>query len=129
MGDSKAVLLVDDSGDDQFIAKYAMRKRWPDAEVICASDGVEAIRLLESRATHPPDLIILDINMPRMDGHEFLETWYHDHALDIPVVVVLTSSDQQSDKDRAGRFACVRDYVVKPIDASVLERLEPILGG
>ncbi|MCB1884105.1 MAG: response regulator [Geminicoccaceae bacterium] len=85
-------------------------------DVTVAGDGEEALRLL--RNLHDgapfvrPNLIILDINMPRMDGHEFLRELRRDPKLHDSVVFVLTSSNADGDRKRA-YAANVAGYIVK----------------
>jgi len=96
-----------------------------DDELYIASDGKEAIEILESMPADP-DLILLDINMPRMNGHEFLKVFTKDNTRTIPVVVMLTSSDQKQDKEQAFEYKCVKDYLLKPIsedDVIAIEKL------
>mgnify|MGYP000232477489 CR=1 FL=1 len=116
------LLIVEDSEADQFIAVRRVRRLYPDAEILLAADGQEAIEILGT-CRRLPDLILLDINMPRMDGHEFLEHYYRNTSREIPVVLMLTSSDQSEDRDKAARFDCVRKYIVKPIDEKDLRGL------
>ena len=128
MNDLRCLLLVEDTEADRYLATRVVRKVWPDAQVIEAHDGKAAIELLEGREPSAmPDVILLDINMPRMNGHEFLETWYAGRGLDVPVVVVLTSSGQLEDRERTARFGCVRDYVVKPLGRDAVSRLPNLL--
>ena len=122
------VLLVEDSEADRYLAARLLGKVWPGLEVVEARNGVEAIELLERCAPEGlPQIILLDINMPRMNGHEFLEAWYASKELDIPVVMMLTSSGQSVDRERTVPFRCVRDYVVKPIDREAVVRLPDLL--
>ncbi len=114
------VLLIEDSEPDQILARYAISKSWPDSTLLIANDGQEAIELLNARAPAYPDLILLDINMPRMNGHDFLKAWYADQRRDIPTVVMLTSSMQEEDRERAFAFSCVRDYTIKPLTGKTL---------
>ncbi|MEM9171132.1 MAG: response regulator [Pseudomonadota bacterium] len=109
------VLLVEDNEDDQYIGRYVIKKQWPHAQIVVAKDGLHAIEVLEEAGMKPPDLILLDINMPRMDGHEFLAAWYGERGLHIPVVVILTSSEQAQDKQRTSQYSCVSDYLIKPL--------------
>lgn len=122
------ILLVEDNDADQYIAEYVIGKKWPACRVSIASDGEEAIELLGTLKDNLPDLILLDINMPRMNGHEFLETWFKSKELEVPVVVMLTSSEQQADKEKADAFHCVKDYLIKPLDATGLEQMNWIAG-
>ena len=126
----KQVLLVEDSGDDQLLGKRAFSRFDKDIEVVCAFDGVEAVELLE-KDDFSPDLILLDINMPRMNGLEFLERYCGSGTPEVPpIVVMLTSSEQESDKSKTLSYKTVKDYVVKPIRtdniASFIELLESL---
>ncbi|MEM8547159.1 MAG: response regulator, partial [Pseudomonadota bacterium] len=108
------VLLVDDSEDDQYIADYMIRKVWPGCEVIMADDGIEAMGVLDTTLDAPPDLMLLDLNMPRMNGLEMLKSWYSESESKPPPVVVLTSSDAPDDRREALRFPSVQHYLLKP---------------
>lgn len=121
-----SVLVIDDDANDQFIAKYQLEKRWPGVEVLQALDGQEAIEILDTRLDDLPDLLLLDINMPRLDGHGFLETWCRSRNRTLPIVVMLTSSNQTTDRERTRVYPTVREYLVKPLDREnigVLERV------
>ena len=121
----KRILLIEDNEGDQFLGKFAIETVHPDIELYIASDGKEAIEILESMPADP-DLILLDINMPRMNGHEFLKVFTKDNTRTIPVVVMLTSSDQKQDKEQAFEYKCVKDYLLKPIsedDVVAIEKL------
>ena len=121
----KRILLIEDNEGDQFLGKFAIETVHPDIELYIASDGKEAIEILESMPADP-DLIFLDINMPRMNGHEFLKVFTKDNTRTIPVVVMLTSSDQKQDKEQAFEYKCVKDYLLKPIsedDVIAIEKL------
>ena len=121
----KRILLIEDNEGDQFLGKFAIETVHPDIGLYIASDGKEAIEILESMPADP-DLILLDINMPRMNGHEFLKVFTKDNTRTIPVVVMLTSSDQKQDKEQAFEYKCVKDYLLKPIsedDVIAIEKL------
>jgi CheY-like chemotaxis protein len=127
MPDPNFILLVEDQEADQFIATRNLTRHWPTVTVVTASDGEEAIAILESDPDNLPDLILLDINMPRMDGHEFLETWTGRHDHEVPVIVMLTSSDNELDKQRSRKFRCVKDYILKPLDKQTISMLDSVL--
>lgn len=127
MLDPQKILLVEDQEADQFIANRNLRRRWPDVEIVCALDGKQAIDFLESNMDSLPDLILLDINMPRMNGHEFMSAWSKRHSRNIPVVVMLTSSEQSADKERSKEYGFVRDYILKPLNKTTVESLSTAL--
>lgn len=118
------VLLVEDSEDDRYITTYMLRKRWPDVEIITAWNGEEALAELERLTLHPPDLILLDINMPLMNGHEFLAQWCGELGNTEPVVVMLSSSERHADIGRSANYEAVRQYFVKPMRPEYLETID-----
>ena len=114
------ILIVEDNADDVFLLTRAFKRiEWdPSFRVVC--DGLEAVAYLEGhgdygdRKTHPiPDLVLLDLNMPRWNGFEVLE-WIRKH-LPFPhlVVHVLSASSRPSDVRRAYELGA-NSYVVKP---------------
>ncbi len=121
----KNILIVEDNTADQFLSKAIITSKKPDIEVHIASDGQEALEMLNDGLSI--DLILLDINMPRMNGHAFLEAFTDKNTKEIPVVVMLTSSDQEYDKSNALSYKCVKDYLLKPIKTEVIEHLEKIV--
>ena len=123
-----SVLIIEDTETDRYIVSRLVRRAWPEARIWEAADGQEAIELLETLGDVGPELIFLDINMPRMNGHEFLERYYARLERQAPVVLMLTSSDSPEDRERVSRFACVRDYLVKPISREQVEALPGLPG-
>ncbi|MNG09154.1 Response regulator MprA [compost metagenome] len=84
--------------------------------VLTAKDGVDAMTLLQE---HRPDVLLLDIEMPRMDGFEVATQIRHDPALkDLPIIMI-TSRTGQKHRDRAMSIG-VNDYLGKPYQESVL---------
>ncbi|MFT5583734.1 MAG: CheY-like chemotaxis protein [Cognaticolwellia sp.] len=117
------VLIVDDSEADQYLNRYRLLERQPSVTIRSAFDGVEALNVLRE-VGYKPDLILLDINMPRMNGFEFLEIYVDEfNGATSSVVVMLTSSLLESDRQRAESFKPVRGFLLKPLDASWPERL------
>lgn len=113
------VLIVEDSEIDQFLHKSMIEDYNSDIEILMASDGQEALEVLEA-ADKVPDLIFLDINMPRMNGHEFLEAYCGGNCEGpdpdkAAVVVMLTSSSQTRDKEKGEAYDCVKQYMQKPL--------------
>jgi CheY-like chemotaxis protein len=116
------VMVIDDSEPDQFICKMMIEGYDPDIKILQAYDGQEALEILDA-TEHSPDVIFLDINMPRMDGHEFLAMYDKRDEAKSTVVVMLTSSSQEEDRDRSLAHQCVKSYLIKPLDAKNLEEL------
>jgi len=118
-------MVIDDSEADQFFARLEIKKFDPAINIIQAFDGLQALDILE-KVTSQPDVILLDINMPRMSGHEFVEAYTK--AFKKPsVIVMLSSSNLDIDKDRAMRYDCVREYIEKPLNSSCLERMRAMI--
>lgn len=115
----QSILIVEDSEIDQYLAKYMIEKFYTDINVLQAYDGEEAISLLKS-LSQQPKLILLDINMPRMNGLEFLDE-YEASQIDKTTVVMLTSSFQNSDKNKCMAHTTVKKYLHKPLDITELE--------
>ncbi|WP_245853358.1 response regulator [Maliponia aquimaris] len=109
------ILLVEDNSLDAMMIRRALSKVAPDAAVAHASDGLEALDLLESDRLRPPYFVLLDINMPRMNGHEFLERLRSARAGSDTVVFVFSTSDCPRDIAKAYRQHA-NGYIVKPHD-------------
>lgn len=119
------VLVVDDDECFQYLCETVFKRSGESFKVLSAYDGLEALELL-SKTDQAVDLILLDINMPRMNGHEFLEKYQEIHPGDVPVVAMLTSSDQQADRRNALSYSFVKDYLLKPLRKEDIQRLKVI---
>lgn len=115
------VLIVDDSDADLFLSEHVIKKHNAQIYVDKAYNGREALELLDSMDVQP-DIIFLDINMPEMNGHEFLEI-YNQRTNQTAVIIMLTSSDQESDIEKATAYACVKHFFTKPLDEEDMEML------
>ena len=111
------VMIVDDSEPDQFICKAIIENENPEITLLQAYDGQEALELLDS-AEEKPQIIFLDINMPRMNGHEFLKAYSQKKGDSAAIVVMLTSSEQENDRKKSMAYSCVKNYIAKPLDYS-----------
>lgn len=113
------ILLVEDDDNHADLARLAM----DDAELVSqldrVKDGVEAIAYL--RREHPfesvnrPDIILLDLQLPKMNGHEVLSIIRNDPALSSIPIIVLTTSESEMDIHKAYAH-CANSYLVKPVD-------------
>lgn len=108
-----SILLIDDDDVDAMGVKRALNKLKISNPIIRAKDGVQAIEMLEqSNTISGAYLILLDINMPRMNGFEFLDYLRGHPTLSGSVVFVLTTSDDDQDK-MAAYQQHVAGYIVK----------------
>ena len=109
------ILLVDDDAVDVMTTRRAFQKANPTLPMWTAGDGVEALEQLRSDALPPANrVVLLDLNMPRMNGIEFLRELRKDPELHGTAVVVLTTSDEERDRLEAYNFH-VAGYLVKPV--------------
>lgn len=124
MGATPHLLLVEDDDVDVMIAKRAFRREKLPNGVTVARNGLEALDMLRGTGGHTavprPYLILLDLNMPRMNGLEFLEALRKDPDHHTAVVFVLTTSDAEQDKLEAYRHH-VAGYIVKRSSARSAE--------
>lgn len=111
---SKAILTVDDSRTMRSMLLMALA----DAgfRVVQAEDGVHGLEVLQNEL---PDVIITDINMPRLDGFGFIERVREDHRLRVIPILVLTTEASSEKKERARR-AGATGWIVKPFDPQKL---------
>lgn len=119
----KSVLIVEDSDEDQFLNSMIIDEFDAGIEVHQAYNGQEALDLLEQGIR--PDLILLDINMPLMDGFGFLDgfTEKYGDRVSSQVVIMLSSSGQTGDIRKAKSYACVKDYLLKPLTSEMLKKI------
>jgi CheY-like chemotaxis protein len=111
----KPILLVEDDQVDVMTVNRALKEIKVTNPVVNLENGEEALNYLRDPAKPKPCIILLDLNMPIMNGIEFLEVVKHDALLRrIPVVVLTTSGEQQ---DKVNSFDLgVAGYMAKPVD-------------
>jgi CheY-like chemotaxis protein len=115
MRNLRPIMLVEDDSVDAMTVKRAFSELKVCNELIRAINGETALNFLKENPDRKPCVILLDLNMPKMNGIEFLKVVKADEELrSIPVVVLTTSKD---DRDKMESFkACVAGYIVKPVD-------------
>lgn len=112
-GEHRPLLLVEDDEVDILSARRALARLPTRFPIATARDGEDALRWLRGGGHPPPFMVVLDISMPRMGGHEFLEELRADPALGCLPVIVLTNSRHDEDRSRLFRKG-VLGYLVKP---------------
>jgi len=118
------VLLVEDNPDHAVFALKALRNDPPAAQVIWAKDGEEALAYLgpgaqaaEAKPRLRPEMILLDIHLPKVNGHEVLRQVKRDDRLKTIPVIMLTTSDR--DEDVAESYgAGANSYIAKPVSSA-----------
>jgi len=131
---TKVILLVEDNPDDVKLTLRALKKSNILNEVVVAHDGVEALDYLFGTGAYAgrdtrvvPQLVLLDLKMPKMDGLEVLHRLRADERTKLMPVVVLTTSSE--DKDRVESYAQgANSYIRKPVDFEQFVRAVQQLG-
>jgi len=115
MQNSRPILLIEDDDVDVMTVNRALRDSEVTNQLVSIGNGEEAIEYLRDENTTKPGIILLDLNMPKMDGTEFLKILKADNKLKkIPVVILTTSN---SDRDVIETFELgAAGYMVKSVD-------------
>ncbi len=108
------ILLVEDNPDDEALTVRALRKNNVLNEIKVAHDGAEALEQLLADGGARPDLVLLDLKLPKVDGLEVLRRVRADERTRLVPVVILTSSKEQEDV-RSGYLEGANAYVRKPV--------------
>jgi CheY-like chemotaxis protein len=122
----KVVLLVEDSPGDVRLTQEAFRNAGRSIDLRVAADGVEAMSFLRRQGIHAevprPDFILLDLNLPKMDGREVLAHIKEDDDLKAIPTVILTTSDAEADILTSYQLQA-NCYLSKPVQLEEFERL------
>ena len=113
---SKLVLIADDNVDNILLLKRILKRTGMDIEFIEAQTGREA---LELALTKKPDVILLDLKMPNMDGYETAAALRLSEGMNTVPIIAVTAQAMVGDKERALRAGC-NEYLTKPVDPLVL---------
>ena len=118
-------MLVDDNPEDNFFHERGIKLNNPDNIVLKKNSAAKALEYLGStKGEDPhPDLILLDINMPGMNGWEFLEAYKRMDrgAGRRPIIIMLTTSENPDDAAKAKGLAFVSDYISKPLTEEIMK--------
>lgn len=128
------ILMADDDEDDRLLTQDALTESRVLNSLYCVKDGVELLEYLRKQGKYAngapcprPSLILLDLNMPRMDGREALENIKNDPELRSIPIVILTTSKQEEDMLRGYNLGAA-SYITKPVDFAGLVDLMRTLG-
>ena len=120
--DKKTILLVEDNTDDEVLTIHALKESNVPNEVVVAHDGVEALDYLFGKGSYSsrdasvmPDLILLDLKLPWINGMEVLQRIRADERTKLLPVVILTSSREERDLTRGYNLGA-NSYIRKPVD-------------
>ncbi len=124
----KCIMLVDDNPDDNFYHEREIHKsNLEDIVVVAKTSGIDALEYLKlDKADNiHPDLILLDINMPGMNGWEFVQEY---NKLDKEqqsraIIIMLTTSDNPEEKARAKALGSILDFITKPLTRLTMEEI------
>jgi len=130
----KMILLVEDNPDDEALTIRALKMNRLLNDVVVARDGVEALDFLFARGTwagrdvtRMPELILLDLNLPKLSGLEVLRRIRNDELTSMLPVVVLTTSDE--DRDRVESYQLgANSYIQKPVNFEQFSKAVQQLG-
>jgi len=119
------ILLVDDDAEDNYFHQIVINEMNITERIEVALNGVEALNFLKKENQTNPDIIFLDINMPKMNGWEFLEAYKElkaDQKAKV-LVVMLTTSINPSDKERAEQFPGIVGFNSKPLTEEMISEI------
>ena len=130
-GRPAVILLVEDNDNDVELTKLGFRRAKFVVNLHHVSNGEQCMAFLRKQGIYAdaptPDMILLDLNMPRMDGTEVMEEINKDEKLKHLVIVVLTSSKADEDVMRSYKLRC-NSYLVKPINFEAFAKMIESLG-
>ena len=122
-------MLIDDEKIDQMMYKRVINRTNMVENIISFTYAEEALEYLKGEGKDKVDVIFLDINMPRMNGFEFLDAAADEIGENFAkaVIIMLTTSLDLRDRERAARYDVVKDYINKPLEPDDLKRVAELL--
>lgn len=117
----RSVMLVDDNSDDTFLAKRILHKAGVN-KITVVSDGQEVLNILLASCEPLPELLILDLRLPRVDGLKVFAALRRQERTRFLPVLVLTSSDDPRDREACLNLGAIA-FLIKPLELSALQRV------
>lgn len=129
---TKLLMLINDNEIDLYVSSMILERSSIDCKIVTRLSALEAINYLnetDDASDQIPDLILLDINMPEMDGFGFWDVFgsMNDRIKNKTKIVMLTSSNDPGDIKKAGENEYVKDYLLKPLKFETVQNLSSIL--
>jgi CheY-like chemotaxis protein len=118
------IMLIDNNPDDNYYHRRVIQKQEPTLQVLEMNSATDALTWLQSPETNipQPDLIFLDINMPGVNGWDFIEQYgAKKQQLHDPLIIMLTTSENPDDRKRAMLSGDIADCMTKPLTADMLQ--------
>ncbi|MES1146923.1 MAG: response regulator [Solimonas sp.] len=123
MANKKTILLVDDNEADNVYHQIILRRSELVGEVMVTESAVSAMHYLQHVARQWPNLILVDVNMPGMDGFALVSELQYLSPPAYCKVAMLTSSDADRDRDRARKLTLISAYIIKPLTVPSIVQL------
>jgi CheY-like chemotaxis protein len=119
------ILLVDDDDDDNYFHQIIINEMNIVNKIDVVMNGIEALAYLKKENQMPPEIIFLDINMPKMNGWEFLDQYQHlsTEQKAKGLIVILTTSANPDDLKKAKELQDVTGFTTKPLTKEMLTEL------
>jgi len=119
------IMIIDDDNLDQLLYKRIINRSIDVEKILTFQSAIDALAYLKSSDREAIDVIFLDINMPKMNGFEFLERATSELGCNFAgcVIVMLTTSLNPADEERAKSFKAVKAYLSKPLTEEDLEEV------
>ncbi|HSZ24636.1 MAG TPA: response regulator [Cytophagaceae bacterium] len=115
------ILLIDDDPMSNIFNTMKIKKIYPTIDVFSVTSAIEAIHYLKDKNKRIPSIIFLDLNMPIMNGWDFLEEY---KIMNIGIdVILVTSSENAEDISKSKEYKEVKDYIIKPMTTENLQKI------
>jgi CheY-like chemotaxis protein len=109
----KEIIIIDDDHVNNYICEILIKSVFPNLNVRCIEDSIEALSVLSESVVDPETTILLDLNLPQMDGWAFLEKFKKKNIK--CNLFILTSSINPIDMERTEKDSFVKGYLIKPL--------------